>query len=103
MPNKCIKPMSTPPLRCGVAAAYARRWHHQSTMAILHTMRKVEKIEREVASPKPSEMTSFRQWSVDFDNDNWDAQLTADLAAGRLDNFTEAALKEHAAGEFKPL
>lgn len=66
-------------------------------------MSKVEKIEREVASLKPSEMTSFRSWFVDFDNDNWDAQLTADIAAGRLDTMADAALKEHAAGKTKPL
>lgn len=66
-------------------------------------MSKVEKIEREVASLKPSEMTSFRRWFVDFDNDNWDSQLTADIAAGRLDAMADAALEEHAAGKTKPL
>lgn len=66
-------------------------------------MSKVEKIEREIAALKPSEMTSFRQWFVDFDNDNWETQLTADIAAGRLDAMADAALKEHAAGKTKPL
>jgi len=66
-------------------------------------MSKVEKIEREVASLKPSEMKSFREWFVDFDNDNWDTQLNADLAEGRLDAFADAALVEHAAGKSKPL
>lgn len=66
-------------------------------------MSKVEKIEREVASLKPSEMTSFRQWFVDFDNDNWDTQLTADISAGRLDTMADVALKEHAAGKTKLL
>ncbi|EIT68710.1 hypothetical protein WQQ_39050 [Hydrocarboniphaga effusa AP103] len=28
--NQSIKPTSTPPLRSGVAAAYARRWAHMS-------------------------------------------------------------------------
>ena len=66
-------------------------------------MSKVEKIEREVAALKPSEMASFRQWFVDFDNDNWEVQLRADIAAGRLDAMADAALKEHAAGKTKPL
>ena len=64
-------------------------------------MSKVEKIEREIAALKPSEMTGFRQWFVDFDNDNWDAQLTADIAAGRLDAMADAALKKRSAGKPK--
>lgn len=66
-------------------------------------MNKIEKIEREVAALRGAEMTSFRQWFVDFDNDSWDTQLTADIAAGRLDSMADAAIKEHAAGKTKSL
>lgn len=66
-------------------------------------MSKVEKIEREIASLEPSELTSFREWFVDFDNDNWDTQLTADVSAGRLDTMADAALEEHADGKTKLL
>lgn len=66
-------------------------------------MIKVKKIEREVAALKPSEVTSSRHWFVDFDNDNWEAQLNADIAAGRLDGIADASLKEHVAGKTKPL
>ena len=66
-------------------------------------MSKLEQLEREVASLKPSDLSSFRQWFVSFDGESWDAQLSADVAAGRLDALADAAIREHASGKSKAL
>lgn len=66
-------------------------------------MSKLEKLEHEVASLKPAELSNFRQWFATFDAEAWDSQLSADVAAGRLDSLANVALREHAAGKSKPL
>jgi hypothetical protein len=66
-------------------------------------MTRVEKIERDVATLGPEELTRFRQWFSAFDAANWDLQLEADVAAGRLDALAERALASHRAGRTEPL
>lgn len=74
-----------------------------SIALINSVMNKLEKIEREIAALDPSDLSSFRQWFASFDGESWDTQLSADAAAGRLDAFADAAIREHAVGKSKPL
>jgi len=64
---------------------------------------KVERIEYEIKQLSPEELAEFRDWFVTFDWDAWDRQLERDAATGRLDALADEALREHAAGNTKPV
>ncbi|MCI0435265.1 MAG: hypothetical protein L0271_16735 [Gemmatimonadetes bacterium] len=66
-------------------------------------MSKVEKLEREIESLSPTELAVFRAWFAEFDWAVWDAQLEADVRAGRLDSLADQALRDHADGKTRPL
>jgi hypothetical protein len=66
-------------------------------------MTKVEKIEQEVRQLTEKELAAFRAWFSEFDAARWDAQLEADVSAGRLDGLADAALADHAAGRSRKL
>jgi hypothetical protein len=61
-------------------------------------MSKVESIERQVQDLSTEELVAFRKWFAVFDAEAWDRQFERDVAAGRLDDMAERALKDHAAG-----
>lgn len=58
-------------------------------------MSKVEKLEQQVQSLSPEELAQFRAWFLEFDWAAWDAQVAADVRAGKLDALAEKALREH--------
>ena len=62
-------------------------------------MTKIEALEKEIEKLSPSELEAFRRWFSEFDSEHWDRELEADLAAGRLDSFAEAAIAAHKRGE----
>jgi hypothetical protein len=66
-------------------------------------MTKLEKIEREIEALGPDELARFRQWFADFDAANWDAEIEADAASGRLDALAEKELSAHRYGRTRPL
>lgn len=66
-------------------------------------MTTVERIEQEIAKLSPHELAQFRAWYSEFDADAWDRQIENDVAAGRLDDLADAALRAHSAGRSKPL
>lgn len=66
-------------------------------------MTKVEQIEQEVRKLSERELAAFRAWFSEYDAARWDAQLEADVAAGRLDGLADAALADHAAGRSRKL
>jgi len=66
-------------------------------------MSKVEKLEQQVQSLSPEELAEFRAWYEKFDWVVWDAQVTADAQAGKLDALADKALREHAGGKTTPL
>jgi hypothetical protein len=61
-------------------------------------MSNLEKVESEVAGFSPAELAAFREWFAEFDASAWDQQFEGDVAAGRLDDLAEKALRDHAAG-----
>jgi len=62
-------------------------------------MRKLEEIERQIRDLPPEEFSELCQWIAALDAQTWDAQIEADVRAGRLDALAEMALAAHAGGK----
>jgi hypothetical protein len=66
-------------------------------------MSKMEKIEQDVQALSPEELAQFRAWFLEYDWGVWDRQIERVAEAGRLDDLTARALRDHAAGKSKPI
>ena len=66
-------------------------------------MSRVEKVEQAVQALSPEELAEFRVWFTEYDWALWDQQLERDIKAGKLDQLGDEALREHSAGNTKPL
>ena len=66
-------------------------------------MSRVEKVEEAVQAFSPEELAAFRAWFTEYDWALWDQQLEIDIKAGKLDQLGDEALREHSAGNTKPL
>lgn len=66
-------------------------------------MTTLEIIEREIKQLSLKELSKFRQWFAEFDDDIWDAQIESDAAAGKLDMLAQEALEEYEAGKAKEI
>lgn len=66
-------------------------------------MTKVERLEQEIENLSSEERASFRAWFAAFDASEWDGQLEADVAAGKLDRLADDALAEHSTGRSRKL
>jgi DNA-binding GntR family transcriptional regulator len=62
-------------------------------------MTKLEDIEKAVEQLSPEEMAKFRAWFDEFQADQFDAQIEADMAAGTLDRHFDEAIAAHSAGK----
>jgi hypothetical protein len=61
-------------------------------------MSTVEELEAAVKRLSPEERAAFRAWYAEFDAIDWDRQLEADVAAGRLDWLIAEAIADREAG-----
>lgn len=61
-------------------------------------MTKIEEVEAKVRALEPEELAAFRHWFREFDAELWDAEIEADIEAGKLDDLAEEALAEHRRG-----
>lgn len=61
-------------------------------------MSTVEQLEAAVQLLSPEERAQFRAWFAEFDAQEWDRQLEADVAAGRLDWLADEADRDRQAG-----
>jgi hypothetical protein len=66
-------------------------------------MTTAESIEQAVAQLPPAELAKFRRWFAEFDARDWDVQIEADAAAGKLDALAEEALAEYRSGQAREL
>jgi hypothetical protein len=66
-------------------------------------MSKVEKIEQDIQALSPEELALFRAWFLEYEWAAWDRQIERDAESGRLDDIAAKALRDHAAGKFKPV
>lgn len=66
-------------------------------------MKRLQDIKQAVTELSPEEFEAFRAWFAEFDADNWDRQIEADVAAGRLDELCDRALQQYRNGECSDL
>jgi hypothetical protein len=66
-------------------------------------MTKLEKLEREIRALSPDEVSKLADFIAELRADLWDAQMEADVKAGKLDKLAEQALTAHRAGKSTPL
>lgn len=63
----------------------------------------ITEIESAIQKLSPSQLSSFRKWFQDFDEEAWDRQLEQDIQNGRLDALAEEALEDLREGRSKEL
>ena len=61
-------------------------------------MSTVEELEAAVQRLSPEDRVAFRAWFAEFDANEWDRQLEADVSAGRLDWLVAEALDDRQKG-----
>ena len=61
-------------------------------------MSTVQQIEDAVQQLSHEERTAFRAWFAEFDAEEWDRELEADVSAGRLDWLIEEARSDSREG-----
>ena len=66
-------------------------------------MTTTEDIEKAVEQLDPQELARFRAWFEAFDAERFDAAITRDAHAGKLDALAEEALAAHRAGRSRDL
>ena len=62
-------------------------------------MTKVEALENEMKSLSAEELSDLLGRFAEYEDAQWDEQIRADAAAGKLDALADAALTEHAQGK----
>ena len=66
-------------------------------------MTKVEKLERQIESLSPDNLSKLRAWFFELDARLWDQQIEADSKAGKLDGLLAEALANYRAGKTREL
>jgi hypothetical protein len=66
-------------------------------------MSNVRSLEKAIQGLKPAELKEFRRWFTEFDAAAWDAQIEADMAAGKLDKLADEALADYKSGKAREL
>jgi hypothetical protein len=66
-------------------------------------MTKLQKIEHDVSALTKEDLQKFSAWFDEFRSDLWDAQIAADVEAGKLDGLIARAKEQAAAGKVRPL
>ena len=66
-------------------------------------MSTIQEIQNAVSKLSPEELSEFRDWFAEFDAEEWDHQFEKDVAAGRLDELGEEALRDLHEGRCKDL
>lgn len=66
-------------------------------------MLQLEQIQREIELLTEKDFVRLRKWIAQKDWEHWDSQLSADVAAGKLDSLREEALAAKAQGTLREL
>jgi hypothetical protein len=66
-------------------------------------MRKIEEIEKQIQKLTREEFAELREWFLEQDWNAWDAQLEADVQAGKLDKLASEARAEYDTGRARKL
>jgi hypothetical protein len=63
----------------------------------------VEQLEKQIEKLSPEDLAKFRAWFLEFDARVWDAEIEADLKAGKLKGLIAEALADYKAGKAREL
>ena len=66
-------------------------------------MRKVEHIEQQIRELSSAEFAELRDWVLERDWANWDAQIERDVSSGKLDNLVSEAKADFERGKARKL
>jgi hypothetical protein len=66
-------------------------------------MRKVEHIEQQIRELSAGEFSELRDWVLEQDWVAWDAKISSDVRAGKLDKLLAEAKSDYASGRPKSL
>ncbi len=66
-------------------------------------MTEVEKIQESIRALGPNDFARLRQWFLEEDWKQWDAEIERDSAAGNLDFLLDEVRQAKAKGELKDL
>ena len=66
-------------------------------------MSEVEQLEKQIEKLSPEDLAKFRAWFLEFDARVWDAEIEADLKAGKLKGLIAEALADYKAGKAREL
>jgi hypothetical protein len=58
----------------------------------------VEQLEEAIRQLSPEDRATLRAWFAEYDWDEWDRQIEADVAAGKLDWLIDEAIEDHRSG-----
>jgi hypothetical protein len=61
-------------------------------------MSTVQEIEEAIRQLPPEDRAALRDWLAEFDAEEWDRQIVADVAAGRLDWLADEARQDLKSG-----
>jgi hypothetical protein len=62
-------------------------------------MTKLQAIEEQIKALSPDELAELRDWLLEHDWAEWDAQIERDSAAGKLEKLFTKARQDHADGK----
>lgn len=66
-------------------------------------MATIEEIKVAITQLSPQSLRELRAWYEEFDAQVWDQQIEEDVAAGRLDDFAEEAIRAFRNGKVTEL
>lgn len=66
-------------------------------------MSTIQEIESAIRKLSPEDLASLRDWLADYDGDQWDRQIEADMKSGKLDSFAKEALDDLREGRCRDL
>ena len=66
-------------------------------------MTTVKEIERAVLQLSQEELATFREWFEEFNAQEWDKQIEADVQAGKLNKLIEKAREDYRTGNYREL
>jgi hypothetical protein len=80
-----------------------KEWFSSNRNILGAAMTRVEQLEQDIASLPANEYRQLRDWIIERDWAQWDKQIEADAASGKLDFLVEEALEEKRLGRTTPL
>ncbi len=66
-------------------------------------MTEVERLEKQIETLSPEDLSKLRAWFFELDARLWDQQIEADVKAGKLDGLVAEALADYKAGKAREL